>query len=626
MREYMKRLGVFLYNNKNPVDDYIQYLLDDITPNLSHLCVIMENNMNNKDLFKKYSEDIFINNDKKSMDIWKEVIVNYIGFDQLINYDEVILFDDSFFGPIYPFKEIFHNINNVNLDFWTIMSNGIDNDFNKGNLQFIAFRNKLIKSKEFKEFWLNIKNKSFKNKNSENYLINYFSKLGFEWENYLDVINNCESNESNSYFSIFDLNNFIIDCESPLISIKPFTLPKKTHLKYHNGLDLSSTMDYLNQNTNYDVSLIYNHLLKIMDPNALVNLLNLKKIIPKKNLNSDYKSNKSIAVIAHLYYVDLLDYDFKYLRNIPDYIDIIITTDDIDKKVLIENSYLSKLNNKSRVILVNSRGRDMSGLFVGCKDIIKNYDYFCFVHDKKSGFNEYYLTGFSFRDILWENTLASKDYINSIIKNFDDNDSLGLIVPPRIHHSTYFKAFYYNYWLSNVNEINKLFDEMNIDAKLNLKELPLPIGNCFWAKYDALKPLFDLNLDYEDFDPEPMPHDGTISHALERIYGHVAASKGFYTEIFMTDEYGSNEITNYPYMLSDLLSVIINKFVDKKVLYYSFEEFLNKFKKDLNKLDKNIRKKDKELNELKNSTSWKITKPLRIISFKFKSFKNKLLK
>ena len=621
----MKRLGVFLYNNKNPVDDYIQYLLDDITPNLSHLCVIMENNMNNKDLFKKYSEDIFINNDKKSMDIWKEVIVNYIGFDQLINYDEVILFDDSFFGPIYPFKEIFHNINNVNLDFWTIMSNGIDNDFNKGNLQFIAFRNKLIKSKEFKEFWLNIKNKSFKNKNSENYLINYFSKLGFEWENYLDVINNCESNESNSYFSIFDLNNFIIDCESPLISIKPFTLPKKTHLKYHNGLDLSSTMDYLNQNTNYEVSLIYNHLLKIMDPNELVNLLNLKKIIPKENLNKNYKSDRSIAVIVHIYYMDLLDYDFMYLRNIPDYIDIIITTDDSDKKVYIEENYLSKLNNNSKVILVNSRGRDMSGLFVGCKDIINEYDYFCFVHDKKSGHLKFNLNGISFRDMIWENILASEDYINSIIKFFDDNDCLGLMVPPRPYYGVYFTNFYYNHWFRNLNNAKKLIYKMNLSMELNRNNLPLSLGNCFWAKSNALKPLFDLKLDYEDFPPEPMPDDGTISHAIERIYGHVAASQGFYTEFVMTDNYGSNEITNYPYMLNELFSIIRHRF-DKKYALYYFKTFLETFKNNLTNLDKSIRKRDKELKELKNSTSWKVTSPLRIVSSKFNSLKNKLIK
>ena len=626
----MKKLGLFLFNNdNNHVDDYIRHLLEDITPNLSHLCVIINNNGDNEvhvhDVFEEYTDDIFITDKFKNMDIWKEVIVNYIGLNKLINYDEIILFDDSFFGPIYPFKEIFNNTDNINLDFWTILSNGLDDKLNSSNLQFIAFRNNLIKSADFKEFWMSIDNKNFKNKNCENYFINYFSNSGFKWKNYLEIINN-ELNNVEPLFSIFDVFNSVSSYKLPLINIKPFILPKKTHLTYTNGLDLSLTMDYLNQNTNYDVSLIYRHLLKIIDPNTVVNLLNLKKIIPKENFNKNYKSDKSIVVIAHIYYMDLLDYDFMYLRNIPDYIDIIITTDDNDKKVYIEENYLSKLNNNSKVILVNSRGRDMSGLFVGCKDIIKNYDYFCFVHDKKSSQLKINLNATSFRDMLWENTLASEDYINYIIKSFDDNECLGLMVPPRLYYGAYFANFYNNHWIKpNLINAKKLINKMNISMDLNMNTFPLSLGNCFWAKYDALKPLFDLNLDYEDFPPEPMPVDGEISHAIERIYGHVAASQGFYTEFVMTDNYGSNEITNYPYMLSELLMIIRHRF-DKKFRGYFFETFLNKFKRNLKDLDKSIRKRDKELKKLKNSNSWKLTKPLRTISFKFKSFKNKLLK
>jgi len=620
----MKRLGIFLFNNQNGfVEDYIRFLLDDITSNLSHLCIIANDKLDDGTSFEEYTNDIFVNDGHENIDIWREVLVNHIGFDQLIDFDEVILFDDSFFGPLYPFKDIFKSIDDVNLDLWTILSNGIDDELNSCSFQFIAFRNNLIKSDHFKEFWMNINSNSFKNKNNENYLINYFSKLGFKWKNYLEVINNFDLNEPEPFFSIFDVYKSISEYNLPLINIKPFTLPKKIHLDYHNGLDLSLTMNYLNQKTDYNVSLIYNYLLKITDPNALVNLLNLKKVIPKENLNKNYKSDKSIAVISHLYYKDLLDYDFKFLSNVPEYIDIIITTDEISKKIFIEENFLSKLKNNSKVVLVNSRGRDMSGLFVGCKDIINNYDYFCFIHDKKSSHNLYNLSGSSFRDILWDNMLNSEDYINSIIKSFDDNDSLGVIVPPRVYHSANFTSFYYNYWLENIDEIKKLFDEMNISIELNLNELPLSIGNCYWAKVEALKPIFDLNLNYEDFCSEPMPADGTISHALERIYGHVAASQGFYTEIVMTEDYASCELTNYPYMYTELLMIIRNKFDKKLTSFLTFNEVLNRFINHLDNLDQIIIKKDKKINEITNSRSWKITRPLRGFSFKLKDFKKK---
>lgn len=634
----MKRLGIFLFNNQNGfVEDYIRFLLDDITSNLSHLCIIANDKLDEGASFEEYANDIFVNDGHENIDIWREVLVNHIGFDQLIDFDEVILFDDSFFGPVYPFDEIFNSMDNINLDLWTILSNGLDDKFNVFNIQFIAFKKRLIGSDDFKEFWMNIDSNTVKNRNIENYLINYFSKLGFKWENYLHVINDSELDEVDEFFGTFDVNNLIRNYRLPLINIKPFTLPKKIHLIFHNGLDLALTMSYLNKQTDYDVSLIYMHLLKILDPNALVNLLNLKEIIPMENLNAGYRSDKSIVVIAHLYYDDILDYDFKFLSNVPDYIDIIITTDSQDKKTLIEENYLSKLENNSRVILVNSRGRDMSGLFVGCKDEIYNYDYFCYVHDKKSSYNDFRVIGNSFRDLIWENMLASEDYINYIVKSFDDKDSLGLIVPPRVSHSTYFTAFYHNYWLSNIDEINKLFEKMNIDAEINSNELPLPIGNCFWARVDALKPLFDLDWDYEDFPPEPLPHDGTVSHALERIYGHVAASQGFYSEIVMTEYYGCNEITNYPYMLSEV-SMVIQKRFDKKLIFFSsFNDVLKRFVNNLKKLDNTIARKDKKIrsleksvedrdkkiDEIMNSNSWKSTKPIRKATFMLKNFKRK---
>jgi len=634
----MKKLGIFLFNNRNgSVEDYIRFLLDDITPNLSHLCIIENNKLEEGTAFEEYTNDIFVNKGHENIDIWREVLVNHIGFNQLIDFDEVILFDDSFYGPICSFDEIFNSMNNVNCDLWTILSNGLDDELNAFNFQFIAFKKSLIESDEFKEFWMNIDSNTFINRNIENYLIDYFSKLGFKWENYLYVINDLELDGREKFFCIFDVNNLIRNYKLPLINIKPFTLPKKIHLEYHNGLDLALTMSYLHKQTDYDVSLIYRHILKILDPNALVNLLNLKEIIPTENLNADYKSDKSIVVIAHLYYDDLLDYDFKFLRSVPDYIDIIITTDTPDKKILIEENYLSKLENNSKVILVNSRGRDMAGLFVGCKEEIYNYDYFCFVHDKKSSYNEYSVTGNSFRDIIWENMLASEDYINYIVKSFDDNDSLGLIVPPRVYHSTYFTVFCHNYWLGNIDEINKLFEKMNIDGEINSNELPLPIGNCFWARFDALKPLFDLDWDYDDFPPEPLPNDGTVSHALERIYGHVAASQGFYSEIAMTEYYGSNEVTNYPYMLSEISMVIQKRFDKKLKSYSSFNNILKRFVNNLNKLDKTIVKKDKKIksleksvedrdkkiDEIVNSNSWKRTEPIRKATFKIKNFKRK---
>lgn len=617
----MRRLGLFLFSeSENIVDDYVYYLLDDLTQNIDHLCVIVTD-LKCKKSFEKYCEDILVKSSQDmEIEIWKDVLINHFGFEELKEFDEIILFNNSFFGPIFSFEEIFAKMDDAQLDFWTILSDNNGKMDYHSNFQFIVFRNSLIKTNDFKKYWDNINGADVEKLNYEAVFIDYFTGLGYNWNNYLNLINPNGYNLEMNFYT-FNIHELLVKYKLPLINIQPFKLLKKIHLSHNNGLDLLLTMDYLKNNTDYDFSLIFDYLLRVMDPNVLVNALNLRKIVPKENIDKNYASVNKIVVICHVYYVDLLDYAFNYLKNIPDYVDVIITTNDKDKKDYVEKNLLSKLRNNSRVILVNARGRDMAGLFVGCKNIIGDYDYFCFMHDKKSAGKEHLTVGVSFRDNIWENMLASEDYINSIIKDFDETDRLGLIVPPPVYHGTYFNAYSHKYWVSCYDLVEELFEKMGIDVVSSKNEPPLSIGNCFWAKVDALKPLFDLDLDYEDFPPEPMPDDGTISHALERIYGYVAASQGYFTEFFMTEEYGRSELTNYQYMMGETLGTLKNKNRNLTDSHTPFNGFLDKLSKYLtksNKSNKAANKKDKEIEIMKNSNSWKITKPLRKVSSLFK--------
>jgi lipopolysaccharide biosynthesis protein len=54
-----------------------------------------------------------------------------------------------------------------------------------------------------------------------------------------------------------------------------------------------------------------------------------------------------------------------------------------------------------------------------------------------------------------------------------------------------------------------------------------PLGTMFWARTAALKPLLELGLLWDDYPAEPVPGDGSLLHALERLLPFVVEKAGF---------------------------------------------------------------------------------------------------
>ena len=117
--------------------------------------------------------------------------------------------------------------------------------------------------------------------------------------------------------------------------------------------------------------------------------------------------------------------------------------------------------------------------------------------------------------------LGTREVASTVLQLFATMPSLGIVA------SQHFEPMFKNVvWGFNFSIAQELASRMGIELSEG-EMLDFPSGSMFWARSAALKPLLDLGLDLEDFPHESGQTDGTLAHAIERLYFHVCERAGY---------------------------------------------------------------------------------------------------
>lgn len=228
----------------------------------------------------------------------------------------------------------------------------------------------------------------------------------------------------------------------------------------------------------------------------------------------------TVAVHLHLYYVDLLPEFFEFFSHIPYPFDLYVSCQEGADREKICREF-AKLDMVEEVIVraTQNRGRDIAPMYVLFREEIARHDYFLHVHSKKSLY-----TGSEqqeWRVGAMKCLCGSETQVRKIFGVLQCSRKAGMFFP-EMQRGMYFAV---SSWLANVGTGMRLAQELGYEFSDGL--FSYPVGSFFWAKTEALKPLFDRKFTYEDFDAEHGQIDGTLAHALERVVSFVAQSKGY---------------------------------------------------------------------------------------------------
>lgn len=270
--------------------------------------------------------------------------------------------------------------------------------------------------------------------------------------------------------------------------------------------------------------------LKSNDPYIVKQQLGLEYVLETEGSDCYYAD---AAVFVHMYYPDLMEECFDYIRKACAACDVYVSTSVKIIAEYIESACKDNHIKNCRVTVIDNRGRDIAALLLCHAKTMKQYQYVCFVHDKKSSTSLEPETGSLWFKVLWDNTVASSGYITNIIKEFERDKHLGMLSVPEPFWGDLLNSVE-NGWSFSFDATAALAERLNLTCKPQKLYPPLAIGTAFWARTDALGSLLNAPFTIEEF---PKNRVDSLSYAVERIFPYVVQSHGFYTGIAETKKF-----------------------------------------------------------------------------------------
>ena len=281
----MHRLCIYvLYDSENIFDDYISNILKEMKLLCEKVVVIINAEDTSKDYVGDLSSaDKIIVRQNKGYDAgaYKDCLCNDMTRQELQEFDEIVLMNDTFYGPIYPLEDSFRIMEKENVDFWGITRHSAsvknDKEIYPAHIQsyFIVLREKIIKQECFYRFWNNLQYPNSVKNAIQDFEIGfnvYLNENGFQGKALTEIFDilSLEKNSGNPY--LLNSLELIRDMKVPFLKRRSLDL---SNSGYRNAL---AAFQYIEKNYLFDSDIIKRHLLRKCKENKYAGLFNFCRL------------------------------------------------------------------------------------------------------------------------------------------------------------------------------------------------------------------------------------------------------------------------------------------------------------------------------------------------------------
>lgn len=403
-----KRLGLFaFYDKQGIVDDYVIYLLDSLKGIISEWVIIVNGEICNEGLtiLKSYSDKVYVRENRGfDAGAYKEAVLEHLGQEYIQRYDELLIMNDTFYGPFFSWKKVWDKMSKCNYDMWGITGHGAIPQKSDAHIQsyFIVFNKAVIKSGILFSFFSNLETHDSIGDTVADFevgLSQYIRKAGFRLGVYVNDSNSKSSEIDNGY--TYNLSNMaceelIRDYDCPILKRKSLVGDRN---QYYN-LNTYKAIEYIDEHCAYDVNMIKFNILRIFECDDIKLAFKYHFIVSDEKDEECIAENADKIEVAICILMDSIDIQEEFKKQMAETnatYDVYYVFDDYQNRIC-------RLAERYQYICI----------FDECMDDV----FYASVFYRKKHW------------CTWNNLLGSDRYIRRIIDIFDANKELGAILAP----------------------------------------------------------------------------------------------------------------------------------------------------------------------------------------------------
>ncbi|WP_431795786.1 rhamnan synthesis F family protein [Microbacterium enclense] len=557
-----RRLVVYVvYDRRGGVDEYVVHALAGLREHAARILVVVNGKLTpeGRARLEPVSDEVLVR-DNVGFDIWahKEAL-EHVGAG-LSEFDEVVLTNDTWFGPVRPFGAVFERMDALEIDFWGMTDHSAED--------WHMFTGSAGVPHHLQSFWIAVRRSMF---TSERWA-RYWQDLP-EMPGYRDAVLGHELVFTSVFrdagfvdgvaFRSEDYGSANASLLAPVALMEDGCPLLKRRVFFHSPpfLDRHAVIGRWALEAaaagGYPTELALSNLARNVAPKVLNADAGLMDVLGPDDAPYDPAEPLRVVVVAHIFYDEMTPEILERADTLPVPYDLVVTTPDPTRAERIREHIARLPGERGDVsvrVVESNDGRDQSAFLVGCRDVLSSgrYDVVVKLHSKKTP-QDGYNVGTHFREQQFLNLLPDRDHSSRVLGLFQREKGLGLAFPPMIHigYPTLGRA-----WWANKPGFERLADEMGIRVPLDDVSPLAPYGSMFFARPEALRLLVDREWRYSDFGGADAYQDGGLAHILERMPSYAAGELGFHSRTIVAPDYAAVSHTALDFKLDEMSATI----------------------------------------------------------------------